>query len=199
MRISRRWVLLFTAVLTLAAVIAAIWRDDILEALLDPRVPYAVYKPPRSPDYASRADWALYPSPSETTGPVDVFFVHPTTFNGGHDWNGAVNDGHARNELRRVIIPNYVGPFESLGPVYAPLYRQASLYTSMTLFDDAIEAREFAYQDILASFRLFQASRGRSRPFMLVGVEQGGSLAARLLKEEIERDRIGASQLVAAT
>jgi hypothetical protein len=79
-----------------------------------------------------------------------------------------------------------------------PLYRQASLYTSLTLFDDAIEAREFAYRDVLASFRRFRALTGDRRPFVLVGVEQGGVLAARLLRDEIAPDPALRSRLVAA-
>ena len=36
----------------LAAAALLIWRDDILQALLDPKVPYSVYRPPPAPDYA---------------------------------------------------------------------------------------------------------------------------------------------------
>ncbi len=37
-------------VLALAAIL--IWRDDIVEAFLDPKIPYAVYKPPPGVAYA---------------------------------------------------------------------------------------------------------------------------------------------------
>ena len=73
-----------------------------------------------------------------------------------------------------------------------------ALYTSLTLFDDAIEAREFAYRDVLASFRRFRALAGDRRPFILVGVEQGGVLAARLLRDEIAPDADLSRRLVAA-
>ena len=39
------------------------------------------------------------------------------------------------------MLPNYAGPFARLGRIFAPRYRQASLYTLMTLRDDAREAR----------------------------------------------------------
>jgi hypothetical protein len=61
--------------------------------------------------------------------PADVFFVHPTTFDGGRDWNGAIDQPKAQRFLSRVVLPNYAGPFYRVGRVFAPRYRQASLYT----------------------------------------------------------------------
>jgi hypothetical protein len=200
------WLLLAAGGLLFLLVAAGlIWRDDILEALLDPKVPYAVYKPPPAPDYTSRSAWALAPGPLRAGDPpVDVFFVHPTTFDGGRDWNGPINDRGSARILARVMLPNYAAPFALGGRVFAPLYRQASLYTSLTLFDDAIEARQFAYGDVAAAFRAFLARAGPGRPFIVVGVEQGGELADRLLREVIEPDavlkgRLAAAYLIGAT
>ena len=55
----------------------------------------------------------------------------------------------------------------------------------MTLRDDAKEARRFAYSDVAAAFRYYVAHYNQDRPFVIVGVEQGGNLAARLLTEEV--------------
>ncbi len=199
MTARRYWIAAVAAVTVLALVVAAIWRDDILEALLDPKIPYAVYKPSPAPDYRSPSAWALPPGyPANAAGPADVFFVHPTTFDGGRDWNGPITDRASLRTLRRVMLPNYAGPFAALGRLYAPLYRQASLYTSLTLFDDAIEARQFAYNDVLAGFRRFRELSSADRPLIVVGVEQGGVLAARLLRDEIAPDPILRRRLVAA-
>jgi hypothetical protein len=199
MSARRVWLSAAVVLVVIACAVAAIWRDDILEALLDPKIPYAVYRPPVAPDYDRPASWALPPGYStNAAAAADVFFVHPTTFDGGRDWNGPIDDKRALRNLRRVMLPNYAGPFAALGRLYAPLYRQASLYTSLTLFDDAIEAREFAYRDVLASFRRFRALTGERRPFILVGVEQGGVLAARLLRDEIAPDPALRRRLVAA-
>ena len=199
MTTRRTWIVLAAAVVLLFGAAAAIWRDDILEALLDPKIPYAVYRPPPAPDYDRPASWAVAPGyATSAAAPVDVFFIHPTTFDGGRDWNGPIGERRSLRELRRVLLPNYAGPFAALGRAYVPLYRQASLYTSLTLFDDAIEAREFAYRDVLAAFRRFRALAGDRRPFILAGVEQGGVLAARLLREEIAPDPALRRRLVAA-
>ncbi|HXV00034.1 MAG TPA: DUF3089 domain-containing protein [Caulobacteraceae bacterium] len=182
-----------------ALIIAAllIWRDDILEAFLDPQVPYTVYKPPPAPDYAKAGAWDQLPTHGESA-PVDVFFVHPTTFDGGHNWNGPIGDRGAAALYARVVAPNYAAPFARVGRIFAPRYRQASLYTSLTVFDDAIEAREFAYDDVRAAFDYYLAHLGRDRPFILAGVEQGGQLAARLLSERIAPDPALRHRLVAA-
>jgi len=186
----------FAALLVAAGLI---WRDDILEALLDPKIPYAVYKPPPPPNYAKASAWALLPvGAAASPTPVDVFFVHPTTFDGGKNWNGSVQDRRSAATLARVMVPNYAAPFARIGRVFAPRYRQASLYTSLTLFDDAIEARQFAYGDVRAAFNYYLAHFNRGRPFILVGVEQGGGLAARLLRDEIGTDPALEARLVAA-
>ncbi|MEO8927471.1 MAG: DUF3089 domain-containing protein [Caulobacteraceae bacterium] len=185
------------AVLVVAALL--IWRDDILEALLDPKLPYEVYKPPPAPDYAKASAWAHLPTAARPNSrPADVFFVHPTTFDGGKNWNGPIDDRRSAALLEKVMLPNYAAPFAGVGRVFAPRYRQASLYTSLTLFDDAIEAREFAYGDVRAAFDEFRDHLSQGRPFILVGVEQGGALAARLLREEIAADPAVRKRLVGA-
>ncbi len=57
----------------------------------------------------------------------------------------------------------------------------------MTLREDAQEARRFAYPDVAAAFRYYVEHYNYDRPFVVVGVEQGGTLAARLLAEEVAR------------
>lgn len=194
-----RFWLIFWAALFAGAVVIALytWRDDILEALLDPQVPYTVYRPPPAPDYAKAGAWDQLPRPGERRG-VDVFFIHPTTFDGGRDWNGPINDKTAMDLYQRVVAPNYAAPFAAAGAVFAPRYRQASLYTSLSLFDDAIEAREFAYGDVKAAFDYYLAHLNHGRPFILAGVEQGGVLADRLVADAIAPNPTLRSRLVAA-
>jgi hypothetical protein len=187
--------------LLVALIVAAllIWRDDILQALLDPKVPYSVYRPPPAPDYAKAASWIMPRADSAGPAPAaDVFFIHPTTFDGGKDWNGPITDADSVAELNRVMIPNYAAPFARAGRLIAPRYRQASLYTSLTLWVDAIEARQFAYGDVRAAFRYYLAHLSGGRPFFIVGVEQGGTLGERLIRDEIAPDPALRARLVGA-
>ncbi|WP_309644962.1 DUF3089 domain-containing protein [Phenylobacterium sp.] len=184
--------LVFASVLlfvTLMAAAAFVWRDDILRTRLDPKEPFQTYDPPPAPDYRERNAWALMPERPQavdaSSPAADVFFVGPTTFDGGRHWNAPIDDPKADRLFRQVMAPNYAGPFVRVGRIFAPRYRQASLYTLMTLRDDAKEARRFAYGDVAAAFRHYMATYNQGRPFVVVGVEQGGTLAARLLSEEV--------------
>jgi hypothetical protein len=186
----KRWIALgLGALAVVLATGAFVFRIDILRTSLDPRVPFQAYAPPRAPDYAEARGWAL---PIDTAParalPADVFFVHPTTYDGGEHWNGPFRDQGAARLLDRVMLPNYAGPFVRVGRLFAPRYRQASLYSQLTLREDARAARAFAYGDVLRAFRYWRARHDRGRPLVLVGVEQGGLLAERLLREEIVPD-----------
>ena len=181
----KRWIFV-GSVLFLAVFLSAAfyWRYDILRTTLDPKVPFQTYEPPPAPDYAKPAAWVLR-SQAATAGPADVFFVHPTTYDGGRDWNAPYDQPKAARYLNRVMLPNYAAPFARVGRIFAPHYRQASLYTFLTLRDDARDARRFAYDDVRQAFRYYLQHDNNGRPIVLVGVEQGGILAARLLNDEI--------------
>ena len=202
----RYWLTIAGAlIVTLVVVAGTIWTDDIVKALLDPKVPFGKDRQAPPPDYAMRASWALLPDPNAAPQGVDVFFIHPTSYpasftsyNGGRHWNGPITDHAATVALAQVMLPNYAAPFDAVGDVYAPRYRQASLYTKSTLWDDAIEARQFAYVDVKSAFDAYLARFNRGRPFMLVGVEQGGDLGARLLSQVIAPDTMLRDRLVAA-
>lgn len=191
----KQWVTAGLLGLLFVVILAAfIWRDDILSTALDPKQPFQTYQPPRAPNYRDRASWALSGS---GPGAVDVFFIAPTTYDGGRHWNGPIDDPQAERMLQRVMIPNYAGPFLRVGRLFLPRYRQASLYSQMSLREDARESRLFAYGDILQAFDVWRATVGPSRPFILAGVEQGGFLANRLLIDRIARNPTLRGDLVA--
>lgn len=194
----RQWVgwIGFGLVFLLTAALA-VWRGDILRAGLDPQVPFQTYQPPAAPNYARPEAWAMSEARAPDAGPAAVFFVHSTTYDGGRDWNGPIGHRKADLWLRRVVLPNYAGPFARLGAVSAPRYRQGSLYTRLTLREDAREARAFAYQDIAAAFDAWIA-RHPDGPIVLAGVEQGGELIERLLRERVAPDAGLRQRLVGA-
>lgn len=176
-------------------------QNDIHKNYLDPKIPFQVYQPPEAPDYTGVAGWYLNPALAGYTADprkVDVFFIHATTFDGGKGWLAPVNSNAIANDVQTVQLPNYAAPFSITGNIYAPKYRQASLFSQLTLRDDAREARQYPYRDIEAAFRQFIKSRRGGRGFVIVGVEQGGLLAERLLRDIVAPDPELKSQLVAA-
>jgi len=201
-----RWLalLLLGFVLLLGLATGVFW-DDLMKTSLDPKTPFQTYKPPPAPDYARPEAWALTPAhpqtPAATDPPADVFFISPTTFDGGRDWNSPIDDARSDRVFKRVMAPNYAGPFVQVGRVFAPRYRQASLYSLMSLQEDARAARAFAYGDVERAFRTFLARFNDGRPIVIVAVEQGGVLAERLLAEVVAtdpavRDRLAVAYLI---
>jgi hypothetical protein len=196
-RRTRWWLAgLLGVLIVLAAAVGAFW-GDLVSTALDPKVPFQTYEPPAEPDYATSQAWYLRPTTANALA-ADVFFIAPTTYDGGRNWNARLNAKKANRQFLEVMAPNYVGPFVSVGRVFAPRYRQASLYSLTTLREDAREARQFAYGDVRDAFRWYVDQDNGGRPFILVGVEQGGTLGLRLLAEEIARDPVLRSRLVAA-
>ena len=182
-RPPRLWLWLGLILLGLLAVFAFVRRDDIRLAAMDPGKPFQIYTPPPAPDYDRPEAWHLLPEGPGQAGGADVFFLGPTIYAGADHWNSPVDDPGSADVFRRVMAPNFVGPFAGVGRVYAPRYRQAGLYSFTTLREDAREARRFAYGDAEAAFLNFLARSGPDRPVLIVGVDQGGGLAARLLAE----------------
>jgi len=202
---SGRWLALLVlgAVLVVGLATGIFW-DDLMKTSLDPKTPFQTYRPPRAPDYASDAAWALLPAhperPDTADPPADVFFISPTTFDGGRDWNAPIDDPRADRVFRQVMAPNYAGPFLTVGRVFAPRYRQASLYSLLTLREDARAARAFAYGDVERAFRVYLQRFNHDRPIVVVAVEQGGVMAERLLAEAAAdpavKGRIAAAYLI---
>ncbi len=152
--------------------------------MLDPRRPIQLAPQAAPPDYADPAAWALRPDePTPTSGEIPVFFVHPTTYWGGNAWNAAIDHPEASARLDYAAIPNHAGPFAAIGPVWAPRYRQASLFSSLTHRYDAQRARAFAYADVAEAFEAFLAALPSDTPFALAGVEQGGLHVLGLLQD----------------
>jgi hypothetical protein len=200
---TRRWLALATigVVLVFGAATGIFW-GDLVRTTLDPKVPFQLYKPPPAPDYAKPTAWALLPADPQGVRPAepaaDVFFISPTTYDGGRDWNAPIDEPHSSQLFEQVMAPNYAGPFVRVGRLFAPRYRQASLYSLLTLREDAREARRFAYGDVQRAFRYYAEHDNRGRPFLIVGVEQGGVLGARLLADEVANHPALRSRLVAA-
>jgi len=163
----RRWLVrtLAGVLLVLALGVTAFW-GDLVSTALDPKVPFQTYDPPPAPDYATQRAWYLRPGAADAA-PGDVFFIAPTTYDGGRNWNARIDHPKASRQFREVMAPNYVGPFVMVGRVFAPRYRQASLYSLTTLREDAREARQFAYLDVRNAFDSYLAHDNGGRPFQL--------------------------------
>jgi hypothetical protein len=81
------------ALVFLIVAAAAVWRGDIVQAGMDPEVPFQTYDPPPAPDYQQASAWAMRDAGIAGSGPAAVFFIHSTTYDGGEEWNGRRRQG----------------------------------------------------------------------------------------------------------
>lgn len=183
--------------LALAALSGWFLRDQIFQTFQDPGEPFQTYEPPDAADYTHADAWFLRGAFSEPLEAA-VFFVHPTTYSGGANWNAELDKDGSNETVERVILPNYAAPFSSAGPLFVPRYRQAALYAFMNNREDSVLAREFAYQDVLRAFDQFSQDIGSARPIMLAGYGQGGLHVLRLLIDRFAGDPELQARLVTA-
>jgi hypothetical protein len=180
------------AIITVCIVLAYLYRDDIFQTIQDPGQPFQTYEPPPAADYASLESWLAQPNlgvdPFTLQSKGDVFVVVPSVYRGGEHWNLPFDDLKRKSKLERIVRPNYVSPYGESGRLFAPYYRQASLYAFMTNREDAQQAQDFAYQDVKRAFKTFLEQSPPERPIVLVGHNQGASHVQRLLMDFFQGD-----------
>ena len=174
-----------------------------------PSTSFADCVDPPIPDYNDLDSWLAYPSKNskallkptgikeEQINEVPTFFIHPTSFFGGYNWNADINEKRSRQLVEELILPTQASVFNHLGDIYAPIYRQATFFSFLTGSKDSIAALDLAYDDIVNAFQKFIFEIGDS-PFFIAGHSQGSLLGIRLLASLIEVDDSLRKRLVAA-
>lgn len=179
-------------VLVVGLTLAYSYRDDIFSTIQDPGQPFQTYTPPAASDYTELESWLAKPDlgvdPFTLTAKGDVFVVVPSVYRGGEHWNLPSDDLKRKSKLQRIVRPNYVTPYGEAGRLFAPYYRQASLYAFITNREDAQQAQDFAYRDVKRAFKVFLDQSPPERPIVLVGHNQGASHVQRLLLDFFQGD-----------
>lgn len=125
-------------------------------------------------------DEAATPSPL----PYAVFFVHPTSFFDGQQWNAALDHPESQ-EFARIFVRGMGSAFNQASEIWAPRYRQATFGAFLSGSDEAGQAVDAAYRDVEQAFDYFVASIAVDRPIVLAGHSQGSLHILRLLREKI--------------
>ncbi|MCH8489846.1 MAG: DUF3089 domain-containing protein [Oceanicaulis sp.] len=201
----RRWfwrLLLAGIALFVLLSVASAWimREQIFQTFLDPGIPFQTYERPPAPDYARADAWAVRPAsaPEDPETPA-VFFVHPTTYEGGAHWNAPYDRPQEAGVIARSALPNFAAPFMvNDAALYAPHYRQAALYTFLNNREDSVQARLMAFEDVRAAFDAFEDAIGPDRPFIIAGAGQGASHALGVLIHHVAPNPDMRARLAAA-
>lgn len=193
-----------------AAVVSLLFAAPACAQLLRPHTEFGSENAPPAPDYAKASSWAALPESQDQAdllppgakdrqkeGAADIFFVHPTTYLVGGNWNGDVGDATLDARTDSTSMRNQASIFNAAGPVYAPRYRQGILYAYLDHDEESLAARDLAYSDVLRAFEHYLEKRRNGRPFVLAGHSQGSHHVLRLLEERIAGTPLAGS-LVAA-
>lgn len=150
-------------------------------------------------DYSNARNWAALPSMEDRAdlipdglqtvkdAPVDVFFIHPTSFNNKNDhqqWNASLAVNKINRHTDRKPIKYQASIFNQAGKVYAPRYRQVHLKAYFT--KDTTRAKrafELAYRDVRDAFRYYLDHYNAGRPIIIATHSQGTTHGLRLMKE----------------
>ncbi|MEM7659655.1 MAG: DUF3089 domain-containing protein [Bacteroidota bacterium] len=177
-----------------------------------PKQPFSTYPISPAPDYSHPSAWSCLPDKedfadgtpagtnpeAQATASVDVFFIHPTTFNRKKAWNASVLDQETNAKTDEWAIKHQASIFNASGKVYAPRYRQ--MVFRGFFGEDSLsrqQALDLAYQDVRRAFEVYLDQYNQGRPILIAGHSQGTVHGIRLLKEFFDGQPLS-EQLVAA-
>ena len=199
----KTFLIIVAVILVLILGLGFVFRDSVQMAMfffaLKPDVTFAEDTRHTPPDYANPDHWAALPEKEDdadvtpggldvdhqASAAVDVFFIHPTTYYKSDHWLQPLEDADANKILDEGVLRNQASVFSSCCKIYAPRYRQATLFSFMDDSGDGQKAIDFAYQDVKAAFQYFLENKSQGRPFIIAGHSQGGLHADTLLKDMI--------------
>ncbi|MGD0710280.1 MAG: DUF3089 domain-containing protein [Bacteroidales bacterium] len=165
------------------------------------------------PDYSKEKYWAALPTKKDSADAVphgsglkdgqanakaDVFFIYPTIYLAGRDWNADINNKRLNRRIDKTTIRLQASVFNGSCKVYAPRYRQAVLASFRNDNENGKKALDFAYQDVKAAFEYYLKYYNNGRPFIIASHSQGTWQATRLLHEYFEKDSVLRKKLIAA-
>lgn len=210
-----RAIIIIAVSILIIAGLGFLFRSNLLllymSYLLEPSASFAETTPPIAPDYSQQDAWAALPgkvddadvlpdarvTDNQASAPVDVFFIHPTTYYSGNSWNQPLNDTTANQITDKGVLRGQASAFNSCCKIYAPRYRQATLFSFMDQKGNGKQALELAYGDVKKAFEYFLEHHNQGRPFILASHSQGSFHGVRLLEDYVTGKPL-LNQLIAA-
>ena len=197
----KKWVSGIAVIVLLALGVSYLFREQIIFGLMKYQMaPDAAFDEKLAPpalEYSKDDAWAALPNMKDNadfvpeqleqrTEPseVAVFFVHPTTYLSDDGWNAPTDDPESSKFRDDLVLRAQASAFNACCDVYAPKYRQATLWSFMDETGSGDKARAFAFADIERAFDEFLKRIG-DKPFIIAGHSQGGDHTVRLLKSKI--------------
>lgn len=149
------------------------------------------------PDYAKKASWIFLSE--KTENPVDVFFMHPTTYFDTSDGMNASLENPGVNAASKQAAQHQGGVFKGRCNLFAPRYRQASM--AVLNLDEKTRNHylRIGLEDMATAFAYYMAHYNQGRPVIFAGHSQGSNLTLWFLKENITaglREKLVAAYII---
>lgn len=197
MVVSRKALVTTSLLVVGGALIFFGWRP-LLVAQFTPPNEFNTKGTPTALDYENVDSWAAHPQKQSaalltpdgivnetTSSQAAVFYVHPTTYFAGDDWNWAPDqNSHAAQGIEHTIATQ-ASVFNGCCEVYAPYYRQAHISAFGAGTEASLQALDLAYADVAQAFDHFLSEIGSDKPFFLAGHSQGSAHLQRLISDKI--------------
>lgn len=149
------------------------------------------------PDYAKRTSWIFLSE--KTENPVDVFFMHPTTYFDVSDGMNASLENAGVNAASEGVAQHQGGVFKGRCNLFAPRYRQASIAVLSLNEETRNNYSRIGLEDMATAFAYYMAHYNQGRPVIFAGHSQGSNLILRFLKENITaglREKLVAAYII---
>lgn len=156
-----------------------------------------------APNYADSANWAALPATVDAADlvpagidaidgqrPVDTFFIHPTGFLKSSSWTSPMNPQSATEENTTWMMANQASAYNGCCNVYAPRYREATIFAYLGDPTDRDTLLGFAYQDVKRAFDYYLQHYNQGRPFIIASHSQGTHHARLLLRDVIDNSEL---------
>ena len=177
-----------------------------------PTANYSQQDHPQAPDYADLSNWAAHPdrddfadgTPCEEVcdrqgkAMVDVFFLHPTTFYNGDNWNASLTDTALNKKTDETTIKHQASIFNGHARVFAPRYRQTvygAFFTENKT--NMYQSLMLAYSDVARAFEYYLQNENDGRPIIIASHSQGSCHAIQLMRQYFDGKPLS-DQLVTA-
>ena len=135
----------------------------------------------------------------QSSARADVFYIHPTMYYSAKGWSGDLKDEKLNHRVDKYPVRMQASAFNGSCKVYAPRYRQATLYSFFEKkADNGEKALALAYEDVLSSFDYYIKNYNNGRPFIIASHSQGSRHAYRLLNDRIEKDPVLRKRFICA-
>lgn len=134
-----------------------------------------------SPNYANEQNWAYWRQGENKQ--ADVFLICPTVDLGSAErLNMNLEDTNTKVKFLGALNMEK-GIYDEHCRLYAPFYRQGTLYAYTLPEKEQGAPFSLAYEDVKAAFQYYLRHENYNRPFILAGFSQGADMCIRLLKE----------------